>query len=162
MLSPIFNLVLVFLKQIETDDHTALVSKPRNKGGNGDLASAGFNIINSIIGSGIIGRCTFHYCVFSLVYAHMTIQCWEKCCPLIFCCFCWRIFFLLLFSYYMKIQFCQLRSGLIPTAFFSVMTRKYWLDRCLLLTQRWPFVLTFSEVINSFWSNLGDWKQFIF
>uniref|UniRef100_G1NEE3 Putative sodium-coupled neutral amino acid transporter 11 n=1 Tax=Meleagris gallopavo TaxID=9103 RepID=G1NEE3_MELGA len=55
MLSPIFNLVLVFLKQIETDDHTALVSKPRNKGGNGDLASAGFNIINSIIGSGIIG-----------------------------------------------------------------------------------------------------------
>ncbi|XP_048808667.1 putative sodium-coupled neutral amino acid transporter 11 isoform X2 [Lagopus muta] len=41
--------------QIETDDHTALVSKPRNKGGNGDLASAGFNIINSIIGSGIIG-----------------------------------------------------------------------------------------------------------
>uniref|UniRef100_A0A669Q8Y5 Putative sodium-coupled neutral amino acid transporter 11 n=1 Tax=Phasianus colchicus TaxID=9054 RepID=A0A669Q8Y5_PHACC len=43
-----------FLK-IEIDDHTALVSKPRNKGGNGDLASAGFNIINSIIGSGIIG-----------------------------------------------------------------------------------------------------------
>ncbi|XP_015724334.1 putative sodium-coupled neutral amino acid transporter 11 isoform X3 [Coturnix japonica] len=41
--------------QIETDDHTALVSKPRSKGGNGDLASAGFNIINSIIGSGIIG-----------------------------------------------------------------------------------------------------------
>ncbi|XP_031455400.1 putative sodium-coupled neutral amino acid transporter 11 isoform X3 [Phasianus colchicus] len=41
--------------QIEIDDHTALVSKPRNKGGNGDLASAGFNIINSIIGSGIIG-----------------------------------------------------------------------------------------------------------
>ncbi|NXC44883.1 AVT2 protein, partial [Penelope pileata] len=41
--------------QIETDDHTALVSKPRNKGGNSDLASAGFNIVNSIIGSGIIG-----------------------------------------------------------------------------------------------------------
>ncbi|GAB0191535.1 putative sodium-coupled neutral amino acid transporter 11 [Grus japonensis] len=41
--------------QVETDDQTALVSKPRNKGGNSDLASAGFNIINSIIGSGIIG-----------------------------------------------------------------------------------------------------------
>lgn len=41
--------------QIETDDQTALVSKPRNKGGNSNLASAGFNIINSIIGSGIIG-----------------------------------------------------------------------------------------------------------
>ncbi|NXW07419.1 AVT2 protein, partial [Fregetta grallaria] len=40
---------------VETDDKTALVSKPRNKGGNSDLASAGFNIINSIIGSGIIG-----------------------------------------------------------------------------------------------------------
>uniref|UniRef100_A0A7M4FKY1 Putative sodium-coupled neutral amino acid transporter 11 n=2 Tax=Crocodylus porosus TaxID=8502 RepID=A0A7M4FKY1_CROPO len=34
---------------------TALVCKPRKKGGNGDLPSAGFNIINSIIGSGIIG-----------------------------------------------------------------------------------------------------------
>lgn len=63
MLSPIFNLLVVFLKQIETDDHTALVSKPRNKGGNGDLASAGFNIINSIIGSGIIGKCTSLLCV---------------------------------------------------------------------------------------------------
>ncbi|XP_035187259.1 putative sodium-coupled neutral amino acid transporter 11 isoform X2 [Oxyura jamaicensis] len=41
--------------QIETDDQTALVSKPKNKGGNSNLASAGFNIINSIIGSGIIG-----------------------------------------------------------------------------------------------------------
>ncbi|KAK2532516.1 Slc38a11 [Columba livia] len=41
--------------QAETDDRTALVDKPKNKGGNGDLASAGFNIINSIIGSGIIG-----------------------------------------------------------------------------------------------------------
>uniref|UniRef100_A0A8B9P232 Putative sodium-coupled neutral amino acid transporter 11 n=1 Tax=Apteryx owenii TaxID=8824 RepID=A0A8B9P232_APTOW len=33
----------------------ALVIKPRRKRGNSDLASAGFNIINSIIGSGIIG-----------------------------------------------------------------------------------------------------------
>eukprot|EP00075_Anas_platyrhynchos_P007664 XP_021127749.2 putative sodium-coupled neutral amino acid transporter 11 isoform X1 [Anas platyrhynchos] len=41
--------------QIETDDQTALVSKLRNKGGKSNLASAGFNIINSIIGSGIIG-----------------------------------------------------------------------------------------------------------
>ncbi|XP_064023556.1 putative sodium-coupled neutral amino acid transporter 11 isoform X3 [Pogoniulus pusillus] len=41
--------------QVETDDQTALVSKPRSKGGNSGLASAGFNIINSIIGSGIIG-----------------------------------------------------------------------------------------------------------
>ncbi|NXF15138.1 AVT2 protein, partial [Rhodinocichla rosea] len=40
---------------VETDDQIALLSKPRNKGGNSDLASAGFNIINSIIGSGIIG-----------------------------------------------------------------------------------------------------------
>ncbi|NXW15170.1 AVT2 protein, partial [Circaetus pectoralis] len=40
---------------VETDDQTALVNKPKNKGGNSDLASAGFNIINSIIGSGIIG-----------------------------------------------------------------------------------------------------------
>ncbi|XP_057279757.1 putative sodium-coupled neutral amino acid transporter 11 isoform X2 [Pezoporus wallicus] len=39
----------------QVDDQTALVSKPRKKGGKGDLASAGFNIINSIIGSGIIG-----------------------------------------------------------------------------------------------------------
>ncbi|NWH80714.1 AVT2 protein, partial [Piaya cayana] len=38
---------------VEGDDQTALVSKPRNKGGNGSLASAGFNIINSIIGSGL-------------------------------------------------------------------------------------------------------------
>ncbi|XP_062354455.1 putative sodium-coupled neutral amino acid transporter 11 [Cinclus cinclus] len=42
-------------RQVETDDQTALLSKPRSKGGNSDLASAGFNIINSIIGSGIIG-----------------------------------------------------------------------------------------------------------
>ncbi|XP_071291123.1 putative sodium-coupled neutral amino acid transporter 11 isoform X2 [Agelaius tricolor] len=42
-------------RQVETDDQIALLSKPRNKGGNSDLASAGFNIINSIIGSGIIG-----------------------------------------------------------------------------------------------------------
>ncbi|XP_053926373.1 putative sodium-coupled neutral amino acid transporter 11 isoform X2 [Cuculus canorus] len=42
-------------RQVETDDQTALVSKPRNKGGNGNLASAAFNIINSIIGSGVIG-----------------------------------------------------------------------------------------------------------
>ncbi|XP_075287167.1 putative sodium-coupled neutral amino acid transporter 11 isoform X2 [Opisthocomus hoazin] len=41
--------------QVETDDQTALVSKRRNKGGNSGLASAGFNIVNSIIGSGIIG-----------------------------------------------------------------------------------------------------------
>ncbi|XP_042716714.1 putative sodium-coupled neutral amino acid transporter 11 isoform X1 [Chrysemys picta bellii] len=41
--------------QIETDDRTALVCKPRTKGGNSDLPSAGFNVINSIIGSGIIG-----------------------------------------------------------------------------------------------------------
>ncbi|KAM6079045.1 putative sodium-coupled neutral amino acid transporter 11 isoform 2-T2 [Theristicus caerulescens] len=40
--------------QVETDDQTALVSKPGKKG-NSDLASAGFNIINSIIGSGVIG-----------------------------------------------------------------------------------------------------------
>ncbi|XP_030344003.1 putative sodium-coupled neutral amino acid transporter 11 isoform X2 [Strigops habroptila] len=39
----------------QADDQTTLVSKPRKKGGKGDLASAGFNIINSIIGSGIIG-----------------------------------------------------------------------------------------------------------
>ncbi|RMC18589.1 hypothetical protein DUI87_04481 [Hirundo rustica rustica] len=42
-------------RQVETDDQIALLSKPKNKGGNSDLASAGFNIINSIIGSGIIG-----------------------------------------------------------------------------------------------------------
>ncbi|XP_067154644.1 putative sodium-coupled neutral amino acid transporter 11 isoform X2 [Apteryx mantelli] len=42
-------------QQIEADDETALVIKPRKKRGNSDLASAGFNIINSIIGSGIIG-----------------------------------------------------------------------------------------------------------
>ncbi|XP_048165971.1 putative sodium-coupled neutral amino acid transporter 11 isoform X2 [Corvus hawaiiensis] len=42
-------------RQVEADDQIALLSKPRNKGGNSDLASAGFNIINSIIGSGIIG-----------------------------------------------------------------------------------------------------------
>ncbi|XP_030436286.1 putative sodium-coupled neutral amino acid transporter 11 isoform X1 [Gopherus evgoodei] len=41
--------------QIETDDRTALVCKPRIKGGNSDLPSAGFNVVNSIIGSGIIG-----------------------------------------------------------------------------------------------------------
>ncbi|XP_071603597.1 putative sodium-coupled neutral amino acid transporter 11 [Heliangelus exortis] len=41
--------------QVETDDQTALVSKPKNKVGNSDMASAGLNIINSIIGSGIIG-----------------------------------------------------------------------------------------------------------
>ncbi|NXE05787.1 AVT2 protein, partial [Lophotis ruficrista] len=41
--------------QVGTDDQIALVSKPKNKGGNGNLASAGFNIVNSIIGSGIIG-----------------------------------------------------------------------------------------------------------
>ncbi|NWX65065.1 AVT2 protein, partial [Promerops cafer] len=40
---------------VETDDQIALLSKPRNKGGYCDLASAGFNIINSIIGSGVIG-----------------------------------------------------------------------------------------------------------
>ncbi|NXT06666.1 AVT2 protein, partial [Prunella fulvescens] len=40
---------------VETDDKIALLGKPRNKGGNSDLASAGFNIINSIIGSGVIG-----------------------------------------------------------------------------------------------------------
>ncbi|KFO95318.1 Putative sodium-coupled neutral amino acid transporter 11, partial [Calypte anna] len=40
---------------VETDDQTALVSKPKNKVGNSDMASAGLNIINSIIGSGIIG-----------------------------------------------------------------------------------------------------------
>ncbi|NXU58952.1 AVT2 protein, partial [Turnix velox] len=39
----------------EINDKTALVSKPRSKGGKSGLASAGFNIINSIIGSGIIG-----------------------------------------------------------------------------------------------------------
>ncbi|XP_032625659.1 putative sodium-coupled neutral amino acid transporter 11 isoform X1 [Chelonoidis abingdonii] len=41
--------------QIKTDDRTALVCKPRTKGGNSDLPSAGFNVVNSIIGSGIIG-----------------------------------------------------------------------------------------------------------
>ncbi|NXF08365.1 AVT2 protein, partial [Smithornis capensis] len=41
--------------QVETSDQIALLSKPRNKGGNSGLTSAGFNIINSIIGSGIIG-----------------------------------------------------------------------------------------------------------
>ncbi|OXB69262.1 hypothetical protein ASZ78_011382 [Callipepla squamata] len=41
--------------QIEAGDRTVLVSKPWNKGRNGNLVSAGFNIINSIIGSGIIG-----------------------------------------------------------------------------------------------------------
>ncbi|NXP30190.1 AVT2 protein, partial [Leiothrix lutea] len=40
---------------VETDDQIALLNKPKNKGGNSDLASAGFNIINSIIGSGVIG-----------------------------------------------------------------------------------------------------------
>ncbi|NWR52774.1 AVT2 protein, partial [Regulus satrapa] len=40
---------------VERDDQIALLSKPRNKGGNSDLASAGFNIVNSIIGSGVIG-----------------------------------------------------------------------------------------------------------
>lgn len=54
-----YNVTIVFLKKVETDDQTALVSKPRNKGGNSDLASAGFNIINSIIGSGIIGKHSF-------------------------------------------------------------------------------------------------------
>uniref|UniRef100_A0A8C3ISN7 Putative sodium-coupled neutral amino acid transporter 11 n=1 Tax=Chrysemys picta bellii TaxID=8478 RepID=A0A8C3ISN7_CHRPI len=43
------------ISEIETDDRTALVCKPRTKGGNSDLPSAGFNVINSIIGSGIIG-----------------------------------------------------------------------------------------------------------
>uniref|UniRef100_A0A8C6Z4Y4 Putative sodium-coupled neutral amino acid transporter 11 n=1 Tax=Nothoprocta perdicaria TaxID=30464 RepID=A0A8C6Z4Y4_NOTPE len=52
---PLYDAVTVFLKQIETNDQTALVVKPRDKRGNSDLASAGFNIINSIIGSGIIG-----------------------------------------------------------------------------------------------------------
>ncbi|XP_064517087.1 putative sodium-coupled neutral amino acid transporter 11 isoform X3 [Pseudopipra pipra] len=42
-------------RQVETDDQIALLSKPRKKGGNSDLASAAFNIVNSIIGSGIIG-----------------------------------------------------------------------------------------------------------
>ncbi|KAJ7405302.1 putative sodium-coupled neutral amino acid transporter 11 [Willisornis vidua] len=41
--------------QVETDDQIALLSKPRKKGGNSDLASAAFNIVNSIIGSGVIG-----------------------------------------------------------------------------------------------------------
>ncbi|XP_015490995.1 putative sodium-coupled neutral amino acid transporter 11 isoform X4 [Parus major] len=50
-----YNVFLVFVKQVETDDQIALLSKPRNKGGSSDLASAGFNIINSIIGSGVIG-----------------------------------------------------------------------------------------------------------
>ncbi|XP_025978211.1 putative sodium-coupled neutral amino acid transporter 11 isoform X5 [Dromaius novaehollandiae] len=44
-----------YYSYMATDDQTALVIKPRNKRGNSDWASAGFNIINSIIGSGIIG-----------------------------------------------------------------------------------------------------------
>ncbi|XP_032921146.1 putative sodium-coupled neutral amino acid transporter 11 isoform X2 [Catharus ustulatus] len=50
-----FDLRQYYPSYVETDDQTALLSKPRSKGGNSDLASAGFNIINSIIGSGIIG-----------------------------------------------------------------------------------------------------------
>ncbi|XP_023786864.1 putative sodium-coupled neutral amino acid transporter 11 isoform X2 [Cyanistes caeruleus] len=50
-----FDLRQYYHSYVETDDQIALLSKPRNKGGSSDLASAGFNIINSIIGSGIIG-----------------------------------------------------------------------------------------------------------
>ncbi|NXU12178.1 AVT2 protein, partial [Pardalotus punctatus] len=40
---------------VETNDQVELPSKPRNKGVHSDLASAGFNIVNSITGPGIIG-----------------------------------------------------------------------------------------------------------
>ncbi|NWV33190.1 AVT2 protein, partial [Grantiella picta] len=40
---------------VETDDQISLPSKTGKKGGSSDLASAGFNIINSITGSGLIG-----------------------------------------------------------------------------------------------------------
>ncbi|CAI5762363.1 Aa_trans domain-containing protein [Podarcis lilfordi] len=39
----------------EMDETTTLVCKPRNKGGTSNLSSAAFNVINSIIGSGMIG-----------------------------------------------------------------------------------------------------------
>ncbi|XP_028603252.2 putative sodium-coupled neutral amino acid transporter 11 isoform X1 [Podarcis muralis] len=39
----------------ELDETTTLVCKPRNKGGTSNLSSAAFNVINSIIGSGMIG-----------------------------------------------------------------------------------------------------------
>uniref|UniRef100_A0A8C8SFA8 Putative sodium-coupled neutral amino acid transporter 11 n=1 Tax=Pelusios castaneus TaxID=367368 RepID=A0A8C8SFA8_9SAUR len=50
-----YNTNIFLLEQKETDDQTSLVYKPRNKRGNSDLPSAGYNVINSIIGSGIIG-----------------------------------------------------------------------------------------------------------
>ncbi|NWR95169.1 AVT2 protein, partial [Furnarius figulus] len=40
---------------VETNDQIALLRKPRKRGRNSGLASAAFNIVNSIIGSGVIG-----------------------------------------------------------------------------------------------------------
>lgn len=117
----IFNSIIVFLKQIETDDQTALVSKLRNKGGKSNLASAGFNIINSIIGSGIIGKCIFfiiHPCLYMHDYSVL-----RKAVLLFFWCCCWRFLSVLLLCENPALS-SEIRShcSKYPSAFSAIMT----------------------------------------